>query len=105
MMDSIHSSHLLSPRTTMSTASMMSTATSMSSTTTRTSSQSRSYSSSSPKQTQLRVRALFDWDADDDTCLPIRRGQIIRVLNKLDSGWWDGVIDATGDRGWFPFNF
>ncbi|KAJ5672129.1 hypothetical protein N7507_001256 [Penicillium longicatenatum] len=57
----------------------------------------------SPEPPALFVRAMYDYDADDHTSLSFRRGDIIQVLNQLDTGWWDGVIDNT--RGWFPSNY
>jgi hypothetical protein len=45
------------------------------------------------------------------TCLSFRAGQVIRVLNKDPTGWWDGELvdpdipeDAVS-RGWFPSNY
>lgn len=52
---------------------------------------------------QLYVRALYDYDADDRTSLSFRQGDIIQVITQLESGWWDGVI--SGVRGWFPSNY
>jgi son of sevenless-like protein len=37
------------------------------------------------------------------TCLSFRAGQVIRVLNRDTSGWWDGELE--GRRGWFPSNY
>ncbi|KAL8677616.1 MAG: hypothetical protein Q9186_005975 [Xanthomendoza sp. 1 TL-2023] len=51
----------------------------------------------------LYVRALYSYDADDRTSLSFRQGDIIQVLTRLESGWWDGVIH--GVRGWFPSNY
>ncbi|KAL1969724.1 hypothetical protein VTN77DRAFT_8277 [Rasamsonia byssochlamydoides] len=51
----------------------------------------------------LYVRALYDYDADDHTSLSFRRGDVIQVLNQLETGWWDGVIGNV--RGWFPSNY
>jgi son of sevenless-like protein len=51
----------------------------------------------------LYVRALYDYDADDQTSLSFRKGDIIQVLTQLESGWWDGVINDV--RGWFPSNY
>lgn len=52
---------------------------------------------------QLYVRALYDYEADDRTSLSFRQGDIIQVITRLESGWWDGVIH--GVRGWFPSNY
>ena len=51
----------------------------------------------------LYVRALYNYEADDQTSLSFRQGDIIQVLTQLDSGWWDGVINDV--RGWFPSNY
>ncbi|KAL9004415.1 MAG: hypothetical protein Q9188_002773 [Gyalolechia gomerana] len=51
----------------------------------------------------LYVRALYDYEADDRTSLSFRQGDIIEVLTRLESGWWDGIIH--GVRGWFPSNY
>lgn len=39
----------------------------------------------------------------DANCLSFLAGQVIHVLNRDDSGWWDGELD--GRRGWFPSNY
>ncbi len=52
---------------------------------------------------QMYVRALYDYDADDQTSLSFRQGDVIQVITQLESGWWDGVIN--GVRGWFPSNY
>jgi son of sevenless-like protein len=52
---------------------------------------------------QMYVRAIYDYDADDQTSLSFRQGDIIQVITQLESGWWDGVIHGT--RGWFPSNY
>ncbi|KJX95524.1 cell division control protein Cdc25 [Zymoseptoria brevis] len=52
---------------------------------------------------QMYVRALYDYEADDQTSLSFRQGDIIQVITQLESGWWDGVIHGT--RGWFPSNY
>lgn len=67
-------------------------------------SNSRGYSPSPEPPPALFVRAMYDYDADDHTSLSFRRGDIIQVLNQLDTGWWDGVINNK-IRGWFPSNY
>ncbi|KAI5477802.1 ras GEF [Pseudohyphozyma bogoriensis] len=53
------------------------------------------------------ARALHDFipvhGQGSNTCLSFEAGQVIRTLNKDDSGWWDGELD--GKRGWFPSNY
>ena len=51
----------------------------------------------------MYVRALYDYEADDQTSLSFRQGDIIQVITQLESGWWDGIIN--GIRGWFPSNY
>ncbi|OBZ71142.1 hypothetical protein A0H81_08739 [Grifola frondosa] len=34
---------------------------------------------------------------------PLKTGQVIHVLNRDSSGWWDGELE--GRRGWFPSNY
>lgn len=51
----------------------------------------------------MYVKALYDYEADDRTSLSFHEGDIIQVITRLESGWWDGVIN--GVRGWFPSNY
>jgi son of sevenless len=48
-------------------------------------------------------RALYDYESDDSSSLPFREGDIIEVLTRLDSGWWDGLLHD--ERGWFPSTY
>ncbi|PGG95409.1 hypothetical protein GX51_08257 [Blastomyces parvus] len=61
------------------------------------------YNSPVDSQPALYVRALYNYTADDHTSLSFRQGDIIQVLNQLDTGWWDGVMGDV--RGWFPSNY
>jgi hypothetical protein len=45
----------------------------------------------------MYVRALFDYEADYLTTLSFHEGDVILVINQLESGWWEGVIN--GIRG------
>jgi len=59
------------------------------------------------EQDQLQtfyVRALYDYDPKDKILLSFRRGDLIEVLSRLDSGWWDGLL-GENVRGWFPSNY
>lgn len=51
------------------------------------------------------VLALHDFypQHQNATCLSFLAGQVIHVLNRDSSGWWDGEIN--GQRGWFPSNY
>lgn len=50
-----------------------------------------------------RVQALYPFESSDPSSLKFEEGDIIDVLAKLPSGWWDGW--CNGIRGWFPSNF
>ncbi|KAK7048162.1 ras guanine nucleotide exchange factor domain-containing protein [Favolaschia claudopus] len=54
--------------------------------------------------TSAFYRALYDCPTPQDpSCLPFRRNDVIEVLTKESSGWWDSLL---GDkRGWVPSNF
>lgn len=52
---------------------------------------------------KLYARALHDYEGNKRTLLKFRKGDMILVINQLESGWWDGVID--GVRGWVPSNY
>lgn len=54
-------------------------------------------------QGNMYVRALYDYEAEDRTSLTFNEGDVICVLNRLETGWWDGVLN--GVRGWFPSNY
>lgn len=78
--------------------------------TSRQRSRSRSRSASPPIDETVRlgseyVLAMHDYSADppNPTCLSFRTGQVIHVLNRHGSGWWDGELE--GRRGWFPSNY
>jgi len=50
-----------------------------------------------------QVEAKFDFNGQDESQLSFKKGDIIKVISRLDSGWWDGV--CNGERGWFPSNY
>jgi son of sevenless-like protein len=51
------------------------------------------------------VLAMHDYSPQQQnaTCLSFLAGQVIHVLNRDVSGWWDGELE--GRRGWFPSNY
>jgi len=53
---------------------------------------------------QEKCRALYDFDpVDVPHGIPIRSGDVITVLNKTPSGWWEGEL--RGRTGFFPSNY
>jgi hypothetical protein len=53
----------------------------------------------------IYVRAKYDYTSDEErTVMNLRKGEPIRVLSKLESGWWDG-LNTEGKRAWFPSNY
>ncbi|WWC71747.1 uncharacterized protein I206_105706 [Kwoniella pini CBS 10737] len=49
------------------------------------------------------VRARFNFEATDNSALSFNAGDIIQVFSRLESGWWDGMLNDQ--RGWFPSNY
>lgn len=51
------------------------------------------------------VLAMHDFapEHQNANCLSFQAGQVIHVLNRDNSGWWDGELE--GKRGWFPSNY
>jgi len=66
------------------------------------------------------VQAIYDFDAIEVGGLSFKEGDLLQVLNKLPSGWWDGILVSSSSlnnnhhdiqnadrylRGWFPSNY
>ncbi|KAJ6509054.1 ras guanine nucleotide exchange factor domain-containing protein [Mycena sanguinolenta] len=51
----------------------------------------------------LFCRALYNYDAQESSCLSFRQNDILEVLTQKPSGWWDGLLGD--ERGWFPSNY
>ncbi|XP_041461952.1 SH3 domain-containing kinase-binding protein 1-like isoform X4 [Lytechinus variegatus] len=45
----------------------------------------------------------FDYDAVNGDELTLRKGDIIKDINMMEGGWWEGVLHT--ERGMFPDNF
>ncbi len=58
---------------------------------------------STPIPAALYVQALHDFDANKETGLSFKQGDVIQVTIQSDSGWWDGVLNRV--RGFIPSNF
>jgi hypothetical protein len=46
---------------------------------------------------------LFDYDAQSDVEISIKKGDIIEVTNRYEEGWWEGVLN--GKQGEFPCTY
>ncbi|KAA0717357.1 Drebrin-like protein [Triplophysa tibetana] len=52
----------------------------------------------------LRVRALYDYQAEDETELSFEPGDIISDVETIDKAWWRGSSE-DGRQGLFPSNY
>ncbi|XP_053510008.1 drebrin-like protein B isoform X2 [Ictalurus furcatus] len=59
---------------------------------------------SSADRTLLRVRALYDYQAEDDTEISFEPGDIIMNVETVDKAWWRG-FSKDGRQGLFPSNY
>lgn len=50
-----------------------------------------------------KVTALYAFEAENDGEMTIKRGDVITVLRRIDSGWWYGR--CNGVEGMFPANY
>ncbi|KAF9913781.1 hypothetical protein BX616_009594 [Lobosporangium transversale] len=70
-----------------------------------------STTAASPPRTtkpQKQVRALYNFEATGDGELSLQKGDIIRIIEEIDAGWWEGeLVDTNGMRheGMFPSNY
>lgn len=63
----------------------------------------RPRTNSGPKPIE-RCRALYDFEPSDvPNGISIKAGDVITVLNKTPSGWWEGEL--RGQTGFFPSNY
>jgi hypothetical protein len=62
---------------------------------------------SDSSSSNTRVCAMYSFTAPDDTpgYLPLAIGDLVEVLDKDPSGWWEGVHVLSGVRGVFPANY
>ncbi|KAK3843641.1 MAG: hypothetical protein J3R72DRAFT_106530 [Linnemannia gamsii] len=59
-------------------------------------------------RTQKQVRALYNFDATAEGELSFQKGDIVRIVEEIDEGWWEGeLVDSHGIRhaGMFPSNY
>lgn len=56
----------------------------------------------------FHVKAIFDFEAENETEMDLRTGDCIKVTKQVDECWWSGIIidgDRKGDQGMFPNNY
>ncbi|KAF9109628.1 hypothetical protein BGX27_007391 [Mortierella sp. AM989] len=57
---------------------------------------------------QKHVRAIYNFEASQVDELALRKGDLVRVSEEIDEGWWEGeLIDSNGVKheGMFPSNY
>ena len=53
-----------------------------------------------------RAKVTFDYEAEDETNITIRAGDIVVVTDKSDADWWEGHLEGKPDVvGFFPASF
>lgn len=52
-----------------------------------------------------KVKALFDFHAEEDGEISFKKGDILMVLEKPDPNWWMGMIDSERSKGLFPSTY
>lgn len=50
-----------------------------------------------------RCRALYQFEAENDTELPFLEGDTIQLIRQVDENWYEGRLD--GREGFFPVNY
>lgn len=57
-----------------------------------------------PNNEGMKARALYDYQAADDTEITFDPGDIITHIDAIDEGWWQGLA-PDGTYGLFPANY
>lgn len=61
--------------------------------------------SSSPSPSPVVAKVKKSYTAQGDGQLSLKPGQVIRVRQQRDDGWWEGELQSRGQKkqvGWFP---
>lgn len=56
------------------------------------------------KEVGLRARALYDYQAADESEITFDPGDVITHIDQIDEGWWQG-LGPDGSYGLFPANY
>ncbi|XP_072255018.1 vinexin [Pyxicephalus adspersus] len=54
---------------------------------------------------QLSAIALYDFKADSDVELPLRKGQHVFIMRRVDARWFEGRVEGSPRLGLFPANY
>ncbi|XP_077325974.1 vinexin isoform X1 [Lithobates pipiens] len=54
---------------------------------------------------QLSAIALYDFKADSDVELPLRKGQLVSITRRVDGRWFEGRVEGSPRLGLFPANY
>ncbi|XP_011305599.1 drebrin-like protein [Fopius arisanus] len=57
-----------------------------------------------PNNEGMKARALYDYQAADDTEITFDPGDVITHIDAIDEGWWQGLA-PDGTYGLFPANY
>lgn len=57
-----------------------------------------------PNNEGMKARALYDYQAADDTEITFDPGDVITHIDTIDEGWWQG-LGPDGTYGLFPANY
>ncbi|KAJ5071738.1 sh3 and f-bar domain-containing protein [Anaeramoeba ignava] len=60
-------------------------------------------SESEGEECDFLVKAFYDYAGAEESDLVFSQNDIIRVVRKHSTGWWEGIVD--GKQGLFPSNF
>ncbi|XP_068130776.1 vinexin isoform X2 [Hyperolius riggenbachi] len=54
---------------------------------------------------QLSAIALYDFKADADSELPLRKGQRVSITRRVGGNWFEGRVEGSARLGLFPANY